>query len=127
MSKQHYKPPQQSAFGQFFDSLFLLALVFAALFTPIYLGLAGGGKTTTTFTDTSWSGMGQNPTMVAAWEKLGYTPETANELIASRFDYGFDLFAALATAVVVIAYFYIAVHYSKVEYRDVISERFGDK
>jgi hypothetical protein len=127
MAKAPYRPPQQSAFGQFFDSLFLLVLVFAALFAPLYLGLAGGGKTTLTFTDPSWSGMGQNPTMVAAWEKLGYTADTAKELIASRFDYAFDPIAAVVTAVVVIAYFYIAVHYSKVEYRDVISERFGDK
>lgn len=123
MAKAPYRPPQQSAFGQFFDSLFLLALVFAALFTPLYLGLAGGGKTTVNFTDSTWAGMGQNETMIAAWEKLGYTAETAKELIASRYDYAFDPI----TAVVVIAYFYIAVHYSKVEYRDVISERFGDK
>ncbi len=80
-----------------------------------------------TFADASWKGMGQNETMVAAWTKLGFTPETARDIIASRFDYAFDPITAAITAVVVIAYFYIAVHYSRVEYRDVVSERFGDK
>lgn len=127
MAKEHYRPPQQSAFGQFFDSLFLLALVFTALFAPLYLGLAGGGTTTIDFTDASWAGMGQNETMVAAWEKLGYTAESAKELIATRYDYAFDPIAAIITAIAVIGYFFIAVHFSKVEYREVIQERFGDK
>jgi hypothetical protein len=127
MAKTPYLPPQQSAFGQFFDSLFLLVLVFAALFAPLYLGLAGGGKVTVDFADASWAGMGQNEAMIAAWEKLGYTAESARDIIASRFDYAFDPISAGVTAVVVIAYFYIAVHFSKVEYRDVISERFGDE
>jgi hypothetical protein len=127
MANGPYQPPQQSAFGQFFDSLFLLVLVFAALFAPLYLGLAGGGKMTINFLDATWAGMSQNETMIAAWEKLGYTAETAKEIIASRYDYAFDPIAAVITAIVVIGYFYIAVHFSKVEYRDVISERFGDK
>lgn len=127
MAKEPYKPPQQSAFGQFFDSLFLLALVFTALFGPLFLGLAGGGTTTTTFADPTWAGMGQNETMIAAWEKLGYTAESAQAIISTRYDYAFDPIAAVITAIVVIGYFVIAVHFSKVEYRDVISERFGDK
>ena len=127
MAKERYRPPQQSAFGQFFDSLFLLVLVFTALFAPLYLGLAGGGTTTVAFADTTWAGLGQNETMVAAWEKLGYTAESAKEIIATRYDYAFDPISALITAIVVIGYFLIAVHYSKVEYRDVIKERFGDK
>lgn len=124
MAKQPYQPPTQSAFGQFFDSLFLLALVFVALFAPLYLGLAGGGKTALEFKDLTWKGMGQNETMAAIWEKLGYTPETAKDIAAARFDYVFDPLALALTALVVIAYFYIVVHFSKIEYRDVISERF---
>ena len=127
MAKASYRPPQQSRFGQLFDSLFLLALVFAALFTPLYLGLAGGGKINISFPDVSWAGMDQNATMVAAWEKLGYTAESAQEIIASRYDYAFDPIMAAITAVVVIGYFIIAVRLSKVEYRDVIAERFGEK
>jgi hypothetical protein len=126
MSKGDYDPPRQSAVGQFFDSLFLLALVFAALFAPLYLGLATGGKTEIQLADkTTWAGLGQNTVMQGAWEKLGYTPETAAPLIVSRFDYSFDLLALGVTAIVVIGYFLLVVAFSKSEYREVIAERFG--
>jgi hypothetical protein len=124
MAKKIYQPPVQSKVGQFFDSLFLLVLVIATLFVPVYLGLAGGGKTTVEFADKTWSGMGQNATMQAQWEKLGYTPETAHELIATRFDYTFSLPALLITAFVVIAYFFFVFRWSAKEYKDVIAERF---
>ncbi|MEZ5827101.1 MAG: hypothetical protein R3D30_13930 [Hyphomicrobiales bacterium] len=123
--KQPYKPPQQSMLGQVIDSLFLLGLVFVALFAPLYLGLAGGGHTTIDFADKTWSGLGQNETMAAQWEKLGYTPESAAELISSRFDYSFSLTALLVTAIVVVGYFYILFHWSKKEYKDVIDEKFN--
>ena len=128
MAKAPYQPPEQSALGQFFDSLFLLALVFAALFAPIWLGLAAGSKTALEFADkTTWKALGQNETMQAAWEKLGYTPDKAADMIAARFDYTFDPIALGITALVVIGYFLIVVQFSKSEYRDVIDERFGDK
>ena len=125
MAKPRYQPPQQSKLGQVIDSLFLLALVFLALFAPLYLGLAGGGKTAIEFAEKTWAGLGQNETMAAQWEKLGYTPESAAELIASRFDYSFSLFELLITAIVVTAYFYILFHWSKKEYKDVIDEKFN--
>jgi hypothetical protein len=110
------------------DSLFLLALVFAALFAPIYLGLAGGGKTELAVADkTSWAGLGQNAVMQAQWEKLGYTPETAAALVTSRFDYTFDPIALGITALIVIGYFLIVIAFSKSEYREVIAERFGTR
>jgi heme/copper-type cytochrome/quinol oxidase subunit 2 len=71
--------------------------------------------------------MGQTPTMQAAWEKLGQTPETAQPIIASRFDYAFDPIMLAITALVIVFYFYFVVRYSDKEYRDVIRERFGDK
>ncbi len=123
--KVPYQPPQQSKLGQVVDTIFLLGLVFVALFAPLYLGLAGGGKTTLDFADKTWSGLGQNATMAAQWEKLGYTPETAAELISSRFDYSFSLTALLVTAIVVIAYFFILFHWSKKEYKEVIAEKFN--
>lgn len=124
MDKPAYTPPEQSKVGQLADSLFLLALVVATLFVPLILGLAGGGKTTVEFQDKSWAGMGQNATMQGQWEKLGFTPETAADLISSRFDYSFSIPALLITAAVVIFYFIFVVRVSDVEYRDVISERF---
>jgi hypothetical protein len=83
--------------------------------------------------DTTWAGMGQNATMQAQWEKLGYTagPKTeenatsAAELISSRFDYTFEPLELAITALVVIGYFFIVFHWSKKEYRDVIEERFN--
>ena len=125
MAKPRYQPPQQSKLGQVIDSLFLLALVFLALFAPLYLGLAGGGKTAIEFAEKTWAGMGQNETMAAQWEKLVYTPESAADLIASRFDYSFSPLELLITALVVIAYFYILFHWSKKEYKDVIDEKFN--
>jgi len=124
MAKTPYQPPQQSKFGQFVDSLFLLVLVLAALFLPVYFGLAGGGKTALNLPDASWADLGQNATMAQQWEKLGYTPQTAHELIATRFDYSFSLPALLITAFVVIAYFWLVFRWSAKEYKDVIAERF---
>jgi hypothetical protein len=128
MAEAPYQPPKQSAFGQFFDSLFLLALVFAALFAPLYLGLAGGGKTELAVADkTTWAGLGQSAAQQATWEKLGHTPESAAGMITSRFDYSFDPLSLGITAAVVIGYFLLLFRFSEVEYRDVISERFGEK
>ncbi|WP_045835323.1 hypothetical protein [Hyphomicrobium sp. 99] len=128
MNKPHYEPPKQSAIGQLFDSLFLLVLVFAALFTPLYLKLAGGGKTDLVLADTkTWEGLGQNAVQQAQWVKLGMTPETAAPLITSRFDYSFSVVELIITAVVVIGYFALLFAFSKREYREVLEERFGKK
>jgi uncharacterized protein (UPF0333 family) len=122
-----YKPPEQSLAGQVIDSLLILIMVVASLFAPVYFGLAGGGKTTVEASEKSWTGMGQSPAMQAVWEKLGYTPDAAADIIASRFDYSFSIGAFILTAVVVIAYFIFVVRYSDKEYRDVIAERFDEE
>jgi len=128
MSDSKYIPPEQSAFGQFFDSLFLLGLVLVALFAPLYLGLAGGGKTELAVADkTTWAGLGQNAVQQTQWEKLGFTPDTAASLITSRFDYSFSLVEMIITAIVVVGYFILLFRFSEGEYHDVINERFGDK
>lgn len=128
MANSHYEPPKQSVLGQLFDSLFLLVLVFAALFVPLKLDLAGGGKTELAVADkTTWAGLGQNAVQQAQWEKLGMTPESAAGIITSRFDYAFDLAALGLTVLVVVVYFLLLFHFSKIEYRDVIEERFGKK
>lgn len=124
MAKTPYQPPVQSKLGQLIDSLFLLILVLASLFLPVYFGLAGGGKTTLDVPEKTWTGLGQNATMQAQWEKLGYTPESAHDLIATRFDYSFSVPALAITAFVVIAYFVFVFRWSKKEFKDVISERF---
>jgi len=128
VEKPHYEPPKQSAIGQLFDSLFLLILVLAALFTPLYLKLAGGGKIDLPIADKStWAGLGQNAVQAAQWEKLGFHPDTAAPLITSRFDYSFSPIELAITAIVVIGYFVLLFAFSKKEYIDVIEERFGKK
>lgn len=128
MEKPHYEPPKQSALGQLFDSLFLLVLVLAALFTPLYLKLAGGGKIEMPVADKStWVGLGQNAAQAAQWEKLGFHPDTAAPLITSRFDYSFSPVELAITAVVVIGYFVLLFVFSKREYIEVLEERFGRK
>jgi hypothetical protein len=128
VANSHYEPPKQSAFGQLVDSLFLLVLVLAALFAPLYLKLAGGGKIDLPVADKStWAGLGQNAVQQAQWEKLGFTPDTAASLITSRFDYSFNTAELAVTAVVIIGYFVLLFIFSRTEYRDVIEERFGKK
>jgi hypothetical protein len=122
-----YRPPEQGVAGQIIDSLLILVLVVASLFAPVYFGLAGGGKTALEFAEKTWAGLGQTPAQQAAWERLGYTPETAADIIASRFDYSFSFGALILTAAVVIIYFVFLFRYSDKEYREVIAERFDDR
>ena len=127
MAKTPYKPPEQSMLGQIIDSIVLLVLVVASLFIPVAMGLAGGGKIDLTFADKSWAGMQQTPLMQSAWEKLGYTTDTAAPIISSRFDYSFSLPMFLLTALVILIYFGFLIYFSNKEYREVIAERFDDK
>ncbi|WP_206456287.1 hypothetical protein [Aurantimonas marina] len=122
--RKHYEPPRQSGLGQFLDSIFLLALVYVALFIPLILGLTGAGSTTVTPAEITWETLEQNVVMQAQWEKLGYTPETAAEMITTRFDYTIDPLMLLLTAAVILGYFVYLIRMSDKEYRDVISEKF---
>ena len=40
MAKQVYRPPQQSVVGQWIDVIVLLALIFLALFVPVWAKIA---------------------------------------------------------------------------------------
>lgn len=122
-----YEPPQQGIVGQVVDSLLILLLVVASLFAPVYFGLAGDKKLTLSFAGTDWSAMGQNAVAQAQWAKLGLTPATAHDMIASRFDYAFSWPLFAATAVVIVAYFVFIILVSDREYRQVIAERFAGR
>lgn len=135
-----YVPPKQSVAGQLFDVGFLLALVFGALFVPIWLGIAVPSRveklpegvtyktaadgTTKTWDGLTWEKLGQNPTMQAQWEKLGYTKETAADIITQRFDYTIDAPGVLITGLVIVCYFIFLMVMSNREYRQVIAEKF---
>ena len=121
-----YEPPRQSIGGQLFDVAFLLALVFGALFLPIWLKIAvpsrveklpeGVSYQTAADGTRTWTGL--------TWEKLGYTKESAAEIITQPFDYSIDTAGILVTALVVVGYFIFMLRISEKEYKQVIAEKF---
>ena len=138
-----YIPPKQSVAGQLFDVAFLLALVFAALFLPLWLKIAVPSRveklpegvtytmaadgTTKQWSGLSWEKLGQNPTMQAQWEKLGYTVESAADIITQQFDYTIDTAGVVITGVVIIGFFVFLIVMSDREYRQVIAEKFDSR
>jgi predicted PurR-regulated permease PerM len=134
-----YIPPKQSIAGQLFDVAFLLALVFGSLFLPIWLKIAvpsrveklPDGVTYTsaadgskTWTGLSWEKLNQNPVMQAQWEKLGYTKESAADIITQPFDYTIDTSGVVITALVILGYFIFMLVMSEKEYKQVVAEKF---
>lgn len=134
-----YSPPNQSIAGQLFDVAFLLALVFGALFLPIWLKIAvpsrveklpdgvsytTGADGAKTWTGLSWEKLNQNPVMQAQWEKLGYTKESAADIITQPFDYTIDTSGVVITALVILGYFIFMLVLSEKEYKQVVAEKF---
>jgi predicted PurR-regulated permease PerM len=134
-----YNPPRQSIAGQLFDVAFLLALVFGALFLPIWLKIAVPSRVeklpdgvsyataadgTKTWTGLSWEKLNQNPVMQAQWEKLGYTKESAADIITQPFDYTIDTSGVVITALVILGYFIFMLVMSEKEYKQVVAEKF---
>lgn len=139
MAKQVYQPPKQSVPGQWFDVITLLVLIFLALFLPVWLKIAVPSRVeklpegvsyvaaedgTKTWTGLSWEALGQNPTMAQQWEKLGYTPETAADIITMPFDYSFDWLGVIGMIVLIGGYYIFLLKHSEKEYRQVIQEKF---
>lgn len=122
-----YIAPKQGKLGQVIDVIVLLVMAIGALYIPLWLGLAGSSKTPTAVENPTWESLGQNPTMVGQWEKLGYTdPASAVELITARFDYSFSITALIVMIVVIVGYYAMLLRFSEKEYRDVIAEKFGE-
>lgn len=122
-----YTPPEQDKALQFVDVIFLLIAIFAALWLPLKLGLAGAAKAIDKIENPTWELLGQNATMASIWEKLGYTPETAHDIIQNRFHYNIDWVSLIIMAAVLIGYFVFLFRASDKEYREVIAEKFGDR
>jgi hypothetical protein len=140
---QRYNPPQQSRGGQILDVILLLAFVFGALYLPIYMDAAAvsrveklpegvtyttatdaDGNATKTWSGLTWESLNQNPTMQKQWEKLGYTVESAADIITMPFEYTIDIVWFLITVVVIAGYYVFVLKVSDKEYREVIRERF---
>jgi hypothetical protein len=120
-----YTPPEQERTMQIVDIAFLVLAIFIALWLPLKLGLAGAAKEIDKIDNPTWETLGQNATMVTAWEKLGYTPATAHDIIQNHFHYNIDWLNLLLMAVVLIGYFVFLFRASDKEYREVIDEKFG--
>lgn len=123
----HYQPPTQGKASQLIDVIVLVVLTVGALFVPIWLGMAGAAKSVTApVANPTWESLNQNAAQAARYEALGFTPESAHDLILSRFDYSFSIGALLTMIVVIVLYYFLILRFSEVEYREVISEKFGE-
>lgn len=127
---QKYAPPKQGWFGQMFDSLFILALVYLSLLLPLLFK----AKATETAANAAvaavevptWASLNLSPIVQQQWEKLGYNAEKAAGLINTKFDYSIDPMWLAITAAVIIGYFFFMIKVSGQQYREVIAEKFGD-
>jgi succinate dehydrogenase hydrophobic anchor subunit len=124
----HYVPPKQSKAGQLIDVVVLVVLTVGALFVPLWLNMAGAAKSVAEpVANPTWETLGQNAAQAAQYEALGYTPETAHDLILARFDYSFTTGALVVMIAVIVLYYVLMLKFSEVEYREVIAEKFGDR
>ncbi len=136
MARQPYQPPRQGVPGMIVDSLLMLVLVFFALMVPAWIAewrtaqepaTEEAAATEEIAPEVTWEQLNQNPTMQAAWEKLGKDPAAAKAIIDNRFDYTIDIVKLLFVAALIAFYFWFMLSISAKEYREVIAERFGDK
>ena len=139
MARSTYVPPQQSIVGQWIDVIVLLVLIFAALFVPVWAKIAVPSRVemlpagvsyvaaedgTKTWTGLTWEALGQNPTMQQQWEKLGYTVESAADIVTMPFDYTIDWLGLVGMIVLIGGYYVFMLWHSEKEYKQVITEKF---
>jgi hypothetical protein len=123
----HYQPPKQGKASQLFDVVVLVILTIGALFVPLWMGMAGAAKSVATPVENpTWESLGQTEAQSAKYEALGYDPASAHDLILARFDYSFSVSALLVMIAVILLYYFLILRFSEVEYREVISEKFGE-
>lgn len=129
--KKKYIPPNQGFFGQIFDTLIVLVLVYASLMVPLLFKAEAKAEAAAAAAveavKATWDSLGQNAIQQAQWIKLGYDPEKAATLINSRFDYTIDPMMLIITIVVVAGYFLFMLKVSDKQYREVIAEKFDNK
>ncbi len=122
-----YTPPEQGKLGQLIDVIVLMGLSIGALFVPLRLGLSGAAKVVATPVENpTWETLGQTPAQAAQYQALGYTPDSAHDIILARFDYSFEWSSLIMMAVLIIGYFVVMLRLSAQEYKDVINEKFGE-
>ena len=128
MSK-HYTPPNQGMFGQIFDSILILVLVYASLMLPLLMKAEAKAEepaAAAAVVVNTWQSLEQNEVQQAQWVKLGYDPDKAATIINNRFDYTIDPMMLIITILVVVGYFVIMLKVSDKQYREVIAEKFDN-
>jgi hypothetical protein len=129
--KKNYIPPKQGMFGQIFDTILVLILVYASLMVPLLFKAEAkadaAAAAAASTVKVSWESLGQDAIEQAQWIKLGYDPDKAAVLINSRFDYTIDPMMLIITILVVAGYFIFMLKVSDKEYREVIREKFDIK
>lgn len=128
-----YIPPQQSKRGQVFDSVFILALLFAVLFGVTYYSNSAAVPTTTTTKPLAQLPITQTERdqyQRAIDEGLVDLKGVNDEVAASTpkagsKQYPISLLALLATFGVIALYLVFVYVMSFREYREVVRERFG--
>ena len=127
--KKNYTPPNQGLFGQVFDSILILVLVYASLMLPLLMKeeakVAEPAAAAEVVVNT-WESLGQNEVMQAQWVKLGFDPDKAAVIINNRFDYTINPMMLIITILVVVGYFVVVLKVSDKEYREVIAEKFDN-
>lgn len=125
--RQAYRPPVQGGFGQFVDSIVLLVLVGLSLLAPLLFGSAESNEAKVAEAPPTWESLGQNATMQAQWQKLGYDAEKAAPIVQKKFNYEVEPLSLGITVAVIAGYFFFMLRVSDRQYREVIDERFGPR
>ena len=124
---KRYEPPKQRWFGQIFDSLFILALVYLSLLLPLLFKADAAADAANAAKDAvkpTWDSLNLSLVVQQQWEKLGYDADKAATLINTRFDYTIDPVWLAITVIVIVGYFVFMLKVSDKEYREVIAEKF---
>jgi hypothetical protein len=125
--KTNYVPPKQGWFGQVFDSVFILVLVFASLLAPLLLkSSAAQEAAAAATTPVTWESLHLSAIEQEQWIKLGVDANKAAAMINTRFDYSIDFLSLGITVLVIAGYFTFMLKVSEKEYREIIAEKFGE-
>jgi hypothetical protein len=123
----NYKPPEQPKVMQWVDIIFVVAAIFLALWLPLLAGWAGASRAIEKIENPTWEALKQTPVQVEQWIKLGYADAAAaHDIIQNKFNYDINPWQLVMLTAALVGYFVFLFLASDKEYREVISEKFGE-
>jgi hypothetical protein len=123
-----YIPPEQPKALQWFDSAFIVAAIFFALWFPLHMEWVGNSKIIDKIENPTWESLHQTPAQVEQWVKLGYADAAAaHDIIQSKWDYSINWLQLILLTAALVGYFVFLFRASDKEYREVIDEKFNGK